>query len=281
MRIETHCEDRRHIADAIGRSLNAQVHYDGVPSCSYSVGPVTIARDGSISCEDMDTWRALQPLFESRGWLEGTRETRADESADPEPGNLLTIPLSDTTPDAITKLMKTLYARQNLINSMAKRNIVTIDEEMMELLNDMKPDTVGKISELVDTETEIGMAKGIAVDSGTFSIASPFESGEEARKRFLSQVLKAVADKALASHYVKCVKLEPEPTEMKYFCHSWLMQLGFGGAEHRDLRNALLSHLQGFAAFRTREQMEDHKERFIKRRREERQTREAGADEAN
>ena len=55
--------------------------------------------------------------------------------------------------------------------------------------------------------------------------------------------------------------------EMKYFCRSWLMQLGMGTADLKETRAALLDHLDGYAAFRTAEAMEKHKQKVAERRR--------------
>ena len=51
-------------------------------------------------------------------------------------------------------------------------------------------------------------------------------------------------------------------SEMKYFCRSWLMQLGMGGADFKATRAALLNHLQGYAAFRTADRMAAHRSRY-------------------
>lgn len=53
---------------------------------------------------------------------------------------------------------------------------------------------------------------------------------------------------------------------MKYFCRSWLIQLGFGGPEHKEDRRVLLGHLHGFAAFRTADKMDAHKAKLAAKR---------------
>ena len=49
--------------------------------------------------------------------------------------------------------------------------------------------------------------------------------------------------------------VEPADSEMKYFCRGFLLQLGLGGPQYKELRSVLLGHLHGFAAFRTVEKM--------------------------
>ena len=276
MRIETHCEDRRCVADAIGRALNAQVHYDGVPSCGYSIGPVTVARDGSESCDDTAAWRKLLPLFESEGWQYAPVNLKPEVE-----DTLLVIMLSTITPEPLIRMLKVLYVRQDLINAMLRRDAIAIEDEVITLLDDQKPDTMDAISELLESEIDLGMVKGITISEGKLYVAIPAGARGLLEPKHLRMVLSAMAITAFNAHYVKCVKLEPEISELKYFCHSWLMQLGFGGPKYKELRAALLGHLPGFAAFKTAEQMKDHKERFIQRRREERQAREAEGNEAD
>lgn len=55
--------------------------------------------------------------------------------------------------------------------------------------------------------------------------------------------------------------IEPEDSEMKYFCRGFLLQLGLGGAEYKELRSVLLDHLHGFAAFRTTAKMDAHRQK--------------------
>ena len=276
MRIETHCEDRRYVADAIGKALNEQVHYDGVPTCSYSVGPVTVARDGSVSCDDTAAWKKLLPLFDNEGWQYAPLNLKPEVE-----DTLLAVMLSTITPEPLIRMLKTLYVRQNLINAMLRRDAVVIEDEVITLLDDRKPDTMDAISELLESEIDLGMMKGITICEGRLYVAIPAGTRELLDPEPMRKVLTVMAGTAFNAHYVKCVKLEPEISELKYFCHSWLMQLGFGGPKHKELRAALLGHLPGFAAFRNEEQMKDHKERFIQRRREERQAREAEVNEAD
>ena len=82
-----------------------------------------------------------------------------------------------------------------------------------------------------------------------------------------------MADKAMKAHHVSSKRIEPTDDEMKYFCRSWLMQLGMGGAEFKSTRAALLNHLHGFAAFRTADKMNAHKAKYSEFRRELREER--------
>ena len=54
-----------------------------------------------------------------------------------------------------------------------------------------------------------------------------------------------------------------------------------GGADHREIRNALLGHLHGFAAFRTADKMDAHKAKYAEIRRAKRETEEENDHEAD
>ena len=49
MRIETGLTTQRKLlAQAIGEWLHMEPHYDGVPRCTYSIGPVRVDKDAAI-----------------------------------------------------------------------------------------------------------------------------------------------------------------------------------------------------------------------------------------
>lgn len=94
MRIETGLSgtNRKLLAQAIGEHLHDEPHYNGVPNCSYSIGSVTVERDGAIVSDDAQAWEALTPLFQNHGWIpmdadlgaQGAGE-ETEETAMPEP----------------------------------------------------------------------------------------------------------------------------------------------------------------------------------------------------
>ena len=85
----------------------------------------------------------------------------------------------------------------------------------------------------------------------------------------------------MKAHHVSGSRLTPEENEMKYFCRNWLIQLGMGGADHKEIRNALLDHLHGFAAFRTADKMDAHKAKYAEIRKAKRETDEENDHEAD
>lgn len=184
MRIETHVADRKTLANAISECIHESSHYDGVPRYTYSIGPVTIERDGAINCSDADVWAALTPFFESHGWLEQAQEqmgehletlSEAPTDADTEAiiGTCVSLPIGGATPANLINLLRTLYARQKLINAMTQSDKLFIDEELITLLNEIKPDSREKICEILYGEIRANMVCGVAFLDDRISIEFP------------------------------------------------------------------------------------------------------------
>ena len=297
MRIETHTEDRKTLAKAIAEWIHEPVCYNRAPTYSYSIGPVTVDRGGAILCDDAEAWTTLMPFFEGLGWRETAEQelqahlgtatepehNEAQENTTEENGNHCTnIPLHNCTVANVENLIRTLHAHQKMINAMMQTEALFIDDEVVDLLNDADPQSIGQISELVRSESAIGMIRGVEItEDEHFLMMGPTNGPQSTQWWHCATLAIAVADHAFKAHHVNSKLIDPEENAMKYFCNSWLNQLGLGGSENKDLRKALLGHLHGFAAFRSADKMEAHKARFIARRRAARQNAEVENNEAD
>ena len=76
----------------------------------------------------------------------------------------VSLPLIGCTPQGLINILRTLYARQSLIAAMTRCDFLRMDEEVIELLDDPRPESIEQISELLRQEAEIGMVTGIAVE---------------------------------------------------------------------------------------------------------------------
>ena len=63
-------------------------------------------------------------------------------------------------------------------------------------------------------------------------------------------------------------RTEDEPTLQAISANLSCNLLGLGGAAHKEMRGVLLNHLHGFAAFRTTEKMDAHKQKYADLRRQ-------------
>ena len=290
MRIETHTQDRKLLARAIAEWIHAPVHYDGMPTCAYSIGSVKVLRDGSIETDDAEAWAALTPFFQGNGWIPETTPEQEEQmqehneqiQEENQPAEItrqcVSIPLRNNTAAEVEKLIRALFARQKLINAMTKGDALFIDDELIDLLNDADLDSIDKICELLKKESEIGMVRGVEISDQRICMEFPFDAEQPTIWQHYADLLIAVADHAFKAHHVNSKLIDPEEHEMKYFCHSWICQLGFGGPDHAEKRAALLNHLTGYAAFRNSEKMDRHKARCAERRAERRAERNAQND---
>ncbi len=283
MRLETHSPDRKTLANAIGEWLHEPVHYDGAPAMTYSIGPVKVERDASITCDDADVWATLTPFFQNYGWLPEAETNTGQEVSTTETitVNSVSIPLSGFTPQSAANLVRLVYTRQDLLNAMTRGDTIFVDDEVISLLSDRPPESMDDLGTLLDSEAAVGMLCGIGIADGKLTIDFPFSVEHPTDWQHYAKLMFALAEKARTATRVNARRIRPYDAEMKYFCNSLLNQLGFGGTEHKELRSVLLGHLTGYAAFRNREKMAAHRAKYGSKRKAEEESREDTHDEAN
>ena len=257
MRIETNATDRRALVQAISDHLGQQAAYQGPPTFAYAVGAITVERDSSLTGNDADL-EALKPFLREQGYLTADRV-------------YINLPLAEFTPLTLTNMLRMLYARQYLIREMAHSDTPVIDEAVITRLKEEQLDTLDGIGQLLMDSAAIGTTKGIEIAGGKLNVAFPQNPEQPTEWTSYATLLFAIANRAKQAHHVSAELLQPEDSEMKYFARCWLMQLGLGGAEHKDLRGILLNHLHGYAAFRSADQMQKHQEKYAALRRQQRE----------
>ena len=99
-------------------------------------------------------------------------ETAPAEPVQPDSLDI-SISIGDMTPKAMRGLIRILYARQKLLAAMVRNSGICIDEELIDLLDDEKPDTLERISELVQSEVRVDMIKGIQLTVDSLGITVP------------------------------------------------------------------------------------------------------------
>lgn len=265
--------DRKALVKELAAEIGAEVKYLGAPTMAYKVGPYIINKDASIAGDDLEAIRDFLIRHdyihqEPAGLPEN--ETPADEqSADSEDElteTNVSIPISELTAVSLTNLLKLVYAKQKLIAAMTQSEGIFIDEEVIDLLNDEKPDQVEMISELIESESKVDMIRGLQIKDGQLTFTFPHNGDDPTRWASYTKLLLAFIDRAKAAQHINAKRIDPAESEMKYYCNSLLNQLGFGGADFKADRAALLGHLTGYAAFKSADKMEAHKIKFSERR---------------
>lgn len=70
MRIETKTDNRRKMVQDIAEYIGEELHYVGPPTFSYTVGRLTIDRDGVITSETEEGEELLTQFLQEKGYLE-------------------------------------------------------------------------------------------------------------------------------------------------------------------------------------------------------------------
>ena len=296
MTIATQCEDRRDMVRKLSEFLSQPAIYLRAPTYAFRIGGITVNRDASVCGESEQLTPVARFLLDNDYISElpaGLDEARADSEAvaDDEPETApadeqpadseapviqseditgqvdrisVSLPLTSCTTQGLVNILRMLHARQNLIAAMTRCDFIRMDEEVIDLLNDSKPDSIAQISELLRREAEAGMVAGVAVEEDKLKLDTCYKRENPAGWNDFAKLLTTMAARAMKAHRVSSKRVEPLDSEMKYFCRSWLMQLGMGGADFKATRAALLNHLHGYAAFRTADRMAAHRSRYAR-----------------
>ena len=271
--------DRKSLAQALAAELGTEVRYLGVPSCAYQVGDYTIRKDGSIE-GDLE---AIHDFLIRQGLIQDEPvETTADPAPAPESdvdSTELSIPITELTPQQLINLIRILYSRQKLLAAMTKHNI-HMDEELIGLMNDEKPETAERILELLQNEIHVGMVAGINITDEAFTLTLAGTDHSDDLTTYIRLMAKLM-NRAKTAGFVSAKLIDPTEGEMKYYVNSFLNQLGFGGPDYKNDRHILMGHIKGYAAFKNSAQMEKHKVRLKDRRQTAKQTAPANLEEGD
>ncbi len=293
MTISTHPEDRREMVRALSERLQTPAVYLRTPTYAFEIGNLTVNRDGSIDSEDEALLESLRPMLIERGWLDSepeeqpatTAEANSEAAGDPKKARdeqidvmddsddmpaeqvIITTPLMDWTVPQLTNLLRTLYARQYLLNRMMQGETLYIEGPVVEEITDNPPTDAADFKARVQRAVEDGRVRGIAFEGGKLSFSTPYCPEASTRWMTYQKLLDGILHSA---RYAKRISIRPQvtPENEKYYANSWLMRMGFGGSEYKELRHTLMHHLNGYAAFKSEADMQAHREKYAQLRRD-------------
>ena len=291
MRVETTTNNRKEMAYALAERLGVESRYMGTPTYAYRVGNLTVERGGAITGGHIDLLAVAGWLLE-HGYISepiALPEQPATENAEEHPAEktgpdlevpadapvthtCVFLPLSSFTPTGLKNLIRILHARQRLICEMTRSRDIVIEPEVITTLQSDALTELPILERVLRESIDHGFIKGITLEDGRIGLVFPHDENDPTRWQYYAKLLLAIANKAKAATRVNTTMIEPEDSEMKYFCRGFLLQLGLGGAEHKELRSALLDHLHGFAAFRTIAKMDAHRQKYAELRRQQRES---------
>ena len=254
MRIETNAANRKDVVKAVSGILGQPSKYMGVPTCAYQIGNCTIDKKGAVETEDEKTAELVRAGLLEQGFI-GSPEPEADETT-------VNLPVEGMTAEGLKNLIYLIHSKQYLINRAFAEEVFRIPAELVEALGS---------AEIPDAETFLQTfqnhaegCKGISFPDGKAAFTLPAINDPDMILAF-THLAAAMAQQAREQKRIK-----PDETieeNEKYYMRIWLLRLGFGGAEGKEVRNLLLKNLKGHSAFRT----EENKQRWQEARRNERE----------
>ena len=285
MILNTHPENRKEMVKAICELTGMNATYLFTPTYSYQVGPITISRDGSIDCKDEAMIEAIKPMLIERGWLEAEAqdkmpveiESLADSKELPETVETInaeqmdiTMPIPGWTVAQMTNLLRMLFSKQNLINRMLSYDMLSVEESFVKAISENPPESTADLEARVQEAIKTGSIRGFRLSDEQVTLSTPFAQDEPTRWMAYADLLKGMLRIAKTATRIS-IKWLDDPENEKYHANSWLMRMGLRGPQYKETRRILMGHLTGFAAFRSVADMQVHKKRVARKRREVRQ----------
>ena len=291
MILNTHPENRKEMVKAICELTGMIATYLFTPTYAYQVGPITISRDGSIDCEDEAMIEAIKPMLIERGWLEAETqdempveiESPADSKEMPEAVDDIsveqmdiTMPIPGWTVAQMANLLRMLCSKQALINRMLGCDMLSVEESFVKAISKNPPESTADLEARVQEAIEAGSIHGFRLSDEQVTLSTPFAQDEPTRWTAYADLLKGMLRVSETATRISLKRLD-DPENEKYHANSWLMRMGMRGPQYKETRRILMGHLTGFAAFRSVADMQAHKERMARKRREVRRDEQSNA----
>ena len=253
MRIQSTAPDRKTLVKALAEHLGEEAVYNGPPSFAYTIGGVTVDREGAIILSEDTELAGIQSFLVSKGWLES------------EPDRMtISIPVEGMTVKAMHNLIMMLYSKQYLLGKALREETIRIDDIVVERLQQALPETIADFRALVNEFKAQGKIAGLDFAEGSVSLSFPLSDREDVIHAF---TLLTVNILAAAKAAMRVLPERQQSENEKYYMRSWLVRLGFGGKESKGLRSLLLKHLKGHSAFRTDAEANKHRDKYAEIRR--------------
>lgn len=229
--------DRKELVKILGEHFGVKPKYMGAPSFAYQIqteGETFIVdREGKITnLEGIE--------FELDTLLNDTKEEITTVE--------ISISMDGHTGVTLRNLVNMIFSKQRLIKKSLGIEEDIVTAEFVERINSVRLVT---IEDFEVSAFDIGIEKvpGICFDfqkkTIAFNFINTFED-TETKVRFVTALNESAKNLKQSS---------PKPTETdneKFTMRTWLVRLGFVGADYKKAREALLKNLEGNGAYRSR-----------------------------
>ena len=246
MEIITNAENRKELVKALAEHFGQRSEYLGPPSFAYRIGSITVDRDAKVILEDDSMEDEVRRVLFQNDVAEETQEPQTEE-----PEAEIKIPIGDMTPQGIINLINMMHSKQYLINRAAGRECISITDTLADALAEKTFENTEEVARFI---TEQGGCKGVAFKDGNIDFTGfPHTDSMMEYCRLASAIVKKASEQK---------RVNPKQTieeNEKYYMRAWLVSIGFGGSEGKEVRNFFLKGLKGHTAFRTPEDAENGK----------------------
>ena len=169
----------------------------------------------------------------------------------------ISFPLAQYSGAAIRNLIHLLYSRGKLINK-ATGGDFGAEEDLVEAMKDDSKVISAESAIAVVNEHE-GAVRGVTFADGKVSFTGFPEEGDPGRINAFTELATGMHKQAVKQKRIQA-KIVEDPNE-KYIFRVWLVRIGLGGSDYKDVRRYLLENLEGHTAFHTAADEEKWKER--------------------
>ena len=254
MRIETNAANRKDVVKAVSGILGQPSKYMGVPTCSYQIGNCTIDKSGAVETEDEKTAELVTAGLTEQGFI-GEPQPEMNKTT-------VSLPMKDMTAEGLKNLVFLTRSKQYLIGRAFAEDVFRVPTALVEALGSAEVSDTEAFLQTFQSHAE--ECRGISFQEGMVIFTLPAINDPDMIKAF-THLAAAMVHQAREQK-----RISPKETieeNEKYYMRIWLLRLGFGGKDGKEMRDLLLKNLKGNSAFRT----EENKQRWQEARRNERE----------
>ena len=245
----------------------------GMPSKAYTVSAFTVDFEGAIIGDDFTPIREFlisegyaQPDdFEAPTEAEAEDDQAADE--EPETGAIadaplvsITFPVPDMTVLGLKNLVFMLYTKQVLLNHALGMDVLTIDKNLISRLQEYTPASMEEFSTILKDAHGLDMLEGFMYEDGKVTMTFPRDKENPTEWALFGKLFKLIVNCAQSATRTHPVLQTPD--NERYYMHSWLIRLGCGGTEHKELRHRMIQKLDGYCAFPDENRAQKHRDKY-------------------
>ena len=219
-------EDRKQMVAIISREAGVQAVYTRMPECAYMIDNMKVTKTGELLWDDRtdaDLIGKITAALAAAGFTAQAEEDPETEEAAETAG--------DSTDDAVIEGLTISFPRADFTEN-ALANLTALIASKQTLIK--------KALQADSLETEIDDEK----------VSFPWWSGMPTPEQITAYTEFLTALVKMAKEARRVTAKEKATESEKYTFRTFLLRLGFIGADHKQTRAILMEHLSGHAAFK-------------------------------